>query len=97
MKCVEIYKECSYFNVEMNPESKCIKDSNVGYCIKEKKIVKVSFVEKDKLLLIDQKIFWLDFDKSIYDHQKVQLKQKKTFKFKKFFRHFYIDLVIIIE
>lgn len=56
MKCPEIYDKCLYFNAKMPLESRCIKDSSVGYCINENQ------VEKDfKVVLGRMKKMWKIF------------------------------------
>ena len=34
-KCPENFKKCRFYNPNQPEESRCIKDSNIGYCVQE--------------------------------------------------------------
>lgn len=34
-KCPEDFKTCRFYNSNQPEESRCIKDSNIGYCVEE--------------------------------------------------------------
>ena len=39
-KCPNNKHKCKYYHPELKSESRCIKDSNIGYCIKEIGLIK---------------------------------------------------------